>query len=374
MPGKRFKVYLDNQPAPADWLARVLSISVDQEVDHTWEAHVTLPLCLGDDGSWSELEADLAHTRIRIELQVGNQPWVPLIDGPVVGHETSLHSEPGRSQVVLRVHDDSALLNLTEVVTISDGRSDSEIARQLFTSEQVSVVPETIAPLHAPADPLEGGTVQRGTNANFLRRLAERNGLHAYVLPGAIVGAPSRGFFCSFPDPTTSPALPPLVLLGAGRNVATFEIDNDSQAAGAYRVQSLSLGESGTFTGTGSFANETLLGGGIPDTPAPPASRLLPPTEAVGADADARALAQSIASSYTYAALGTVYPGRYAGILVPYQLITVQAGGTSLSGTYLLKRVRHAIGRSEHNQEFTVQRQVRAALNPSLNDLASSIF
>lgn len=374
MPAKRFKVYLDNQPAPAEWLARVLSITVDQEVDHTWEANITLPLCLGEDGSWVELETDIAHTRIRIELQLDTDPWVPLIDGPVVGHETGLHSEPGRSQVVLRVHDDSALLNLTEVVTLSDGLSDSDIARQLFTSDEVNIVPETIASLNAPAQPLEGAEVQRGTNANFLRRLAERNALHAYVLPGATAGAPSRGFFASFPESSQSPTLAPLVLLGAERNVMRFDIDNDAQAAGEYHVQTLSLSDRGTFSSTGSFANETLLGGGAPDSTAATGTRLANPSASTGVDPDALARAQSVASSYTYEATGQVFPGRYAGVLLPYQLVNVQAGATSLSGTYLIKRVRHAISRSDHSQEFTVQRQVRAELNPSLNSLAASIF
>jgi len=374
VPAKRFKVYLDNEPAPAEWLARVLSLTVDQEVDHTWEARITLPLCLGDDGTWTELESDIAHTRLRIELQVGTEPWVPLIDGPVVGHETALHSEPGRSQVVLRVHDDSALLNLTDVVNISEGLSDADIARQLFTSAEVNISPETIATLNAPAQPLEGAEVQRGTNASFLRRLAERNALHAYVLPGAVVGAPSRGFFCSFPAGTETPALAPLVLLGAGRNVSSFAVDNDAQGAGEYQVQTLSLSDRGTFSSTGSYQNETLLGGGTPDESTPPGTRLANPSASTGVDPDALARAQSVASSYTYEATGQLYPGRYAGVLAPYQLVNVQAGATSLSGTYLIKRVRHAISRSDHTQEFTVQRQVRAALNPSLNDLAASIF
>lgn len=373
MPAKRFKVYLDNQPATADWLARVLSITVDQEVDHTWEAKITLPITLGANGAWRELETDIRYTRIRIELQVGLAPWVPLIDGPVVGYDSDLRSEPGRSQVVLKVHDDSALLNLTEVVDISEGRSDSDIARLLFQSPQVNVVPERIDTFAAPADPVEGGSVQRGTNANFLRRLAERHAVHAYVLPSAMAGVPSRGFFTAFPGATEMPTLPEFVLIGAERNVATFTVDNDNQAAGEYRVETLSLSDRGTFASTGSFANEALLGGGTPDAPATP-SRLLPPAAAGSADAEAFARAQSIASSFTFEARGTVYPNRYDGVLAPYQLINVRAGGTSLSGVYLLKRVQHTLNRSEHTQEFTVQRQVRAQLNPSVNDLAASIF
>lgn len=374
MPSKRFKVFLDKNPAPVEWLARVLSITVEQEVDHVWEALITLPLCLGEDGTWAELETDIAYERVRIELQVDADPWVPLIDGPVVGHETQLHSEPGRSQVILRVHDDSALLNLTDVVTISDGQSDSDIARLLFSSDGVNITPENIATLNAPAHALEGTEVQRGTNANFLRRLAERNALHAYVLPGESVSGESRGFFCAFPEPSETPTLPPLILLGANRNVMGFDVQNDNQEAGQYQVHSLSLSDRGAFASTGSYENETLLGGGTPDSTTPPATRLPNPSASTGVDPDALARAQSIASSYTYEATGQIYPGRYAGVLSPYQLISVQAGGTSLSGTYLIKRVRHVINRSDHTQEFTVQRQVRATLNPSVNDLVSSIF
>lgn len=371
---KRFKVYLDKEPASAEWLARVLSITVDQEVDHTWEALITLPLCLGEDGNWTELATDTAYERIRIELQVDTDPWVPLIDGPVVGYDTQLSSEPGRSQVVLKVHDDSALLNLTEVVAVNDGKSDSDLARDLFNSDLVNITPEAIATLNAPAQPLEGAEVQRGTNANFLRRLAERNGLHAYVLPGATVDDESRGFFCSFPEATEQPTLDPLVLLGASRNVMNFDIENDGQTASTYQIQTLSLSDGSTVSSTGSFQNEALLGGGEADTPAPPATRLTNPSEATGVDADALARAQSIASSYTYEATGQIYSGRYAGVLSPYQLVSVQAGGTNLSGTYLIKRVQHVINRSDHSQAFTVQRQTRAAGAASVNDLLSSIF
>lgn len=374
MPSKRYKIYLDKSPASAEWLSRILTITVEQEVDHAWEARIILPLCLADDGTWTELESDLAYERIRIELQVDTQPWVPLIDGPVVGHNTQLNAEPGSSQLELRVHDDSALLNLTDVVAINEAQSDSDIARQLFSSEQVAIAAETIDPLSAPAQPLEGTEVQRGTNANFLRRLAERNGLHAYVLPGADVDAESRGFFTSFPEASEQPALKPLILLGADRNVMTFEIENDTQSASTYQIQTLSLSDRGTFASTGSFQNETLLGGGEPDAATPPATRLPNPSMVTGVDPDALTRAQSIASSYTYEATGQVYPSRYDDVLTPYQLVSVQAGATSLSGTYLIKRVQHVLTRSNHTQAFTVQRQVRASLNPSLNDLASSIF
>lgn len=375
MPSKRFKIYLDKSPAPTDWLARILDITIEQEVDHTWEARITLPQCLGEDGTWRTLDTDIAYRRIRIELQVDSDPWVPLIDGPVVGHDTSLNSEPGQSQAVLRVHDDSALLNRTDIVNVTEGgQSDSDIARQLFNSDLVNITPENITTLTAPAQALEGNAVQRGTNANFLRRLAERNALHAYVLPGQSVDGESRGFFCAFPEPSETPTLPPLILLGSNRNVMGFAVQNDNQTAGQYQVQSLSLSDRGTFSSTGSYQDETLLGGGTPDSATPPTTRLPNPSASTGVDAEALARAQSIASSYTYEATGQIYPARYAGVLAPYQLISIQAGATSLSGTYLIKHVRHVINRSNHTQEFTVQRQVRATLNPSVSDLINSIF
>ena len=365
MPAKRFKVYLDKTPARAAWLARILNLTVDQEVDHAWTAEITLVLRLNPDGSWADLDTDIAYERIRIEIQVGTDPWVPLIDGPVAGHHTQLSAEPGRSQLILSVLDDSSLLNLTEVVTISNGQSDSNIATQLFSSDQVNITPENIATLQAPAEPLESTEVQRGTNANFLRRLAERNALHAYVLPGEDVNAESRGFFCSFPESSETPSLDPLVLLGANRNVMNFDVRNDTQAAAEYQVATLSLSDRSTTPSTGAYQNETLLGGGNPDSSTPPATRLPNPAMSTGVDATALTRAQSIASSYTYEATGQIYSGRYNDILTPYQLIAIQAGGTSLSGNYLIKRVQHVINHSDHTQQFTVQRQVRTPLAAS---------
>src|SRR5262249_8705072 len=153
-----------------------------------------------------------------IEIKVGDGTFVPLIDGPIVGSDNQMNSEPGRSTLTVMVQDDSVHLHRQDTTNLHENRLDHEIAATLFRSiPQIAV--RDIETTRPPQDSLPPFEIQRGTQMDLLRRLAQRQGMHAYVLPGAEPGQ-SVGAFKKFP--THPDGLPPLILLGTDRNVATF--------------------------------------------------------------------------------------------------------------------------------------------------------
>ena len=180
-------------------------------------------------GSWDEDFAE-GFSRIRIELKIaGMDDFVPLIDGPVIGNERDLDSEPGRSQASVRVQDDSVFLNREDEVESYDQGSDGAIADEVFSrfAEIASTEVET-TPDYPDSQPLE--VVQRGTAMSFLKELARRNDYFAFVWPGDEAGE-SVGVFGPLGSQVED-SLPALYLTGDNRNVTRLGGRYDGQRAG----------------------------------------------------------------------------------------------------------------------------------------------
>jgi hypothetical protein len=316
-------------------------------MDAFWEATVRMAICLDSRGVWLDWPGDVAtpFSRVRIEIDIGDGRFVPLIDGPLAAIDAALDSPPGRSTATMVVRDDSAFLNRDEEVEPPfERRSDSEIAEELFRRfEQIhetriegsSATPET--------------TTRRGTVLAFLRELALANDRHAYVLPGAEPGA-SIG--CFLPDPADVPELPALVMIGDDRNLADAAIAEDPDGAERTQAQVLRTDDQGVATFETSGEDLGLMR----DLPAVPADltprRLLHPADNTREDPAAAAAGQARRSSYVYQLTGRVVPGCYGAVLEPYKKVRVDVGATPYSGDYLLTKVVHRITPSVYSQEI----------------------
>ena len=133
MPETAYRLYVNNAPATREQLDQVEEITVEQSVDMAWEARLEIPICTDDQGRWSGEDDDFlaAFSRLRVEVKVGGG-YVPLIDGPVVGYDSRMSSEPGQSAITLMVQDDSVYLNRSESLESFDDLLDHEIATRIF--------------------------------------------------------------------------------------------------------------------------------------------------------------------------------------------------------------------------------------------------
>jgi hypothetical protein len=352
MAGMRFRLWFGDRAASADELARVEQIEVTQEMDAFWEAHVRMALCLDANGTWQHWPGDTAtpFSRVRIELDLGSGRFVPLIDGPLAGVDAGLDTQPGRSTATMVVRDDSAFLDRDEEAEAAfENKSDSDVARTLF--ERFSqVIGETRVP---PTQGAPATTARRGTVLTFLRRLARLNGRHAYVLPAAQQGGKSIG--CFLPDPGASDGasdLPPLVMIGIGRNLADAEITEDPRGPERTRSRVLRVNDQGVTT----FETSAQDLGLMRDLPATPADltprRLLHPADNQREDPTAAVSGQARRRGYVYHLRSRVLPGCYGAVLTPYNKVRVDAGATPYSGDYLITRVVHRITPSLYTQEL----------------------
>ncbi|BAU75942.1 hypothetical protein [Metapseudomonas furukawaii] len=347
MTEQRFRVWFGADAASEDQLRRIEEIEVTQEMDAFWEARLRMVLCLDARGAWLHWpgETQEPFSRIRIELDIGDGRFTPLIDGPLVSIDAALDSQPGRSTATLVVRDDSAFLNRDEEAEAPfEHRKASEIASELFG--RFAQIAET------RLDATEASpetTTRRGTVLQFLRELATANDRHAYVLPG---DEPGASIGCFLAAPTDAADLPPLVMIGDGRNLANASITQDPDGGERTHAQVLRLDDQGVTT----FATSAADLGLMRNLPALPADltprRMLPPAEATGEDPTAAATARARRSGYVFHLASQVIPGCYAAVLNPYRKVRLDAGATPYSGDYLITRVVHRITPSLYTQEL----------------------
>lgn len=354
MPSIDYRLFFNNQPAGRAQLDMVESIEVEQDVDMVWEARLEILLCTSDSGKWLQEDQKILDDfgRIRVEVQIGRDDFVPLIDGSIVGFDNRLSAQPGESVATVHVHDDSILLNREESVEFFGDKTDDQIARQLFQS-----IPEIDSVQVDPVPPLDGGLnivrVKRGTAMSYLRRLARLRDMHAYVLPGPEPGK-SIGVFQKLT--TVKDGLPDMILVGADRNIGSFNVRNLATRPGSAESFSVNLLDHKVVQKK-SDANETDFAGPEPGEKAANQSKfLLPPCSATSVDLASGVQARSDQSSYQFDVSGELYTECYGKPLSPYRLLTAKGINGRLSGDYIVTGVKHSLNRNDYKQSFKLTR------------------
>ncbi|KEF42622.1 MAG: hypothetical protein ER33_04995 [Cyanobium sp. CACIAM 14] len=348
MADTRFRVWFGEKAASEEELARIEEIEVTQEMDALWEARLRMVLCLDPKGRWLHWPGDTAEpfSRVRVEVDLGDGRFAPLIDGPLVSIDAGLDARPGRSTATLVVRDDSAFLNRDEDVERFENLRHSDVAERVFGRFEQIATPAHIQPTAATPET----TMRRGTVLQFLHELARLNDRHAYVLPGEEHGAASIG--CFLGDPEDAADLPPLLMIGEGRNLANASISEDPDGAGITRARVLRVSDQGVTRFQTGAADLGLLR----ELPAVPADltprRLLHPADNTAEDPEAAVTAQARRQGYTYRLSSQVIPGCYGAVLTPYRKVPVVAGATPFSGDYLITKVVHRLSPSVYTQQL----------------------
>jgi hypothetical protein len=360
MPTIEYRLFFNNSPAKQEQLDLVEEITVEQDVDMAWEARLEIPICTDDTGKWSQEDehvlADFA--RVRVEVKIGKDPFAPLIDGPIVGFDSTMSSEPGGSKITVRVHDDSVLLNREEKIEKFKGKTDDQIAKVVFRSipEIAEVKTDAVPPQQTNLEPVE---IQHGTAMQILRALAKRQDMHAYVLPGPKPGK-SIGMFKKFPS--AGDGLPDMVLLGAERNISRFEVKNKATAPGKTVGYTVSITDKKVVKKTSSFKKLDLLGKEQAFKEEKNAGTYLLPPELVDAvDLEAAVQAKTSAASYQFEAAGSLVTECYGKALAPYRVVTATGVNGRLSGDYVVIGVIHTLNRWSYKQDFKLLRNARSA-------------
>ena len=351
------KLLFDGTPASKAQLDLFRRISVDQGIGMVTEAELELELLLDDTGRWVDLDEQFIEpfSRIRIEVKVGEEDFVPLIDGPVVGQRLSMSAEPEESTLTLVVNDDSVLLNQADGVSVFEELAASDVAEILFA--EAGLTPRVDATSDGGGN-LERAIVQRGTAAQLLRDLARINGMALRVEPGPTPGN-SLGIFARIE--LDEEDLPELLLTGEKRNLQKIDIEFDGLRPFAAAAATVDAGSLEVLSAEASTSSQAALGDEPAHAIVTPARILMTRTRETAGDLDAAVAAAADSASWAFTAKGEVDSAAYGAVLRPYSTVGL-AGAGPMSGRYLVAQVTHVIDDNEHRQEFTLRRNARSVL------------
>ena len=368
MPVAQFKMYFDNEAASEEQLDMFGEIKVDLAIGMAAEAELQMNIGLDETGTWSGMEEDFtqAFSRIRVEVQIGEEDFVPLIDGPIVARRFELSATPNGSTMVLVVQDDSVLLNQEESVELYEDRSADEVAQQLF--QDAGLTPETDA-VSVPNGGLTRYLVRRGTAMQFLKELAKRHGMFVYVEPGDSPGV-STGYF-KRPD-LSSGDYPELLLVGADRNTNSFSAQFDGLRPLKARADGVDITDQSIISSQTDTSNIDPQGDEAVHDVVEAGLTLLARTRELSGDLDAATAAAVNYSTWAYTASAEVIADSYAGVLMPHRVVSVAGAGSYLSGDWLISHVTHTITDASYKQSVGLRRNARSAGGG--NDLLGGVF
>jgi phage protein D len=343
MPDTQLLIEIDGEPIAAEDLDRLLDVQVEESSEEADALTLVARVEPGADGEWtSPLDALLTpQTPVAVEVSRGDATY--RFDGFSTEAAWELDAQ-GSSRLTVKAVDRTLELDLVEKVVSWPGTSESAIAEAIFSSYGLaSEVEET----PAGPDPDVHVLIQRDTDWAFLRSLAGKWGYAAYL--EAEAGSPVGHFHPL--DPLAEPQ--GQLALGFGGDALRVEAQVDLVAG--ERVQASRIPVLSDAPQTADSAGDDEAQGLV--TLAGQATVLLAPADVWG-EVEPLAAATGLARRSAFAARLTVeIDTAGVGLLVrAKRTVLVQGLGSSLSGLYLVQRVRHVLDVEHHRQQLTLVR------------------
>jgi hypothetical protein len=343
MSDTRLLVELAGDELPAEALGALSTIVVEEALDEADAATLVTLLEAGDDGEWTSVLDSLVDPRAPLAVEVSLDAVTYRFDG--LSTEASWHVDPsGGSELTVKAIDRTLELDLEEKVVAWPGNSDSSIAEAIFGAYGITPEVEATPP---GLDPDVHVVLQRGSDLAFLRALAAKWGYAVYLESEA---GRSVGHFHPI-DPLAEPQGE--LSLGYGGTGAAVEVTAQLAAAHlvrATRVPPLSdTPQSGESNGSDEAQGARSLAG--------QATLLLSPTDVDG-EVEPLDVAQALArqSAFTVRLTAEIETDAVGIMLRARRPVLVKGLGSSLSGLYLVERVRHELSPERHRQQVTLTR------------------
>jgi len=382
-----YQVTLNGSAVDNEFYADVVSLTVEENTASGNTFRLQLATTLQDDGSWKYLDDDRLALFTKVSIKIGftgggglagalgsllggggNDGLEQLFDGYITGFQLSLGSEPGKTDIDVSGMDTSVLMSLEEKISTWPDMADSDIAQQILNNYVAEVQADTTPTVHQEN---ETTVVQRGTDIQFVRDLAQRNGLEfyfetdkdsgnvvAYFRAPQLTSTPQPDLAIQFGDQSNLKSFSARLSGQRPLNVKTQQMDVKADSPNAAQVSDTQLPKLGD-----NDAN-TLIGDPLHSRVTPkeaPAQMLVlgPPTRD---STELQSIAQAARdeAGWLITATGEINSDAYETVLRPHRLVLVKGAGKAYSGKYYVTRVVHELkGDGSYTQKFEARRNAR---------------
>ena len=355
MPEVAYKLMLDGNPPDPDLLATIEQIEVEDHADLADMLRLRVAVSVTEDGAgWTTLDdgpfARLA--KLRVDALIGSSNSEALIEAHVVETSAELSNEPGKSFLNVVAMDPTVLMTLEEKVKPWPNMADSDIASSIFGDHGFTPDVEATQPSR---DEVKHTTIQRGSDIQFLKQLAKRNGYECFVELDPAGGAVNGHFHPPRVEETSQGVLS--VNLGEATNVNSFSARFDMLKPVAAQVTGLDIDDQSDQPAQIDSAALKDLGKEPAGSSDKPRKVLLTQT-GLAQSGELQTYAQAVVdrSSFAITADGELNTVAYGGVLRAKRPVLVRGAGRRFSGSYYVDRVLHTFTPQGYTQRFSLRR------------------
>jgi phage protein D len=357
VPAVTYTLTLDGLPVDQDLLAAIQQIEVEDHASMADMLRLRVVIGVKDGCSgWSFVDDEIFErlANIRISVAVGSARAETLIDAYIIETNATFANQPGSSILNVVAMDPTVLMNLKQVVKPWPNRSDSDIAREIFTSPDYNFTP-IVDSTNWRRQENEQTVIQRGTDIQFLQELARRNGFEIYVETNPTTGIGEGHFHAPRLD------VPPQGVLSVNMrdatNVNSFNARFDMLRPATVETNNLDVesreGQQSQVNSSRltTLGRETSLTGQRPRV-------LLPVQTGLARTGEQQPFAQAVAdeSALAITAEGELNTVAFGGLMRAKRPIEVRGAGHQFSGTYYVDRVHHVLTPESYTQTFSLRR------------------
>ena len=248
--------------------------------------------------------------------------------------------------------DPTVLMTLEEKVKPWPNMADSDIASAIFGDHGFTPDVEATQPSR---DEVRQTTIQRGSDIQFLKQLAARNGYECFVELDDASGAVGAHFHAPRVEETPQGVLS--VNLGEATNVNSFGARFDMLRPVTAQVTGLEVEDQSDQPAQ--IESPALAGlGSQPTGPADKPRRVLLADTGLAQPGELQTFAQAVVdrSSWAITADGELNAVAYGGVLRAKRPVLVRGAGRQFSGGYYVGRVLHTFTPQGYAQRFSLRR------------------
>jgi phage protein D len=353
------KILIDSVEA-LDVLASLIEMVIEEDQHLASVFRLKLAIALGTDGKWSLLDDERIKVwkPLAFKVQLGDTE-VELIDGFITQLNPHVVTDLNSCCLEIVGMDGSCLMSVEEKIKAWPGKTDSDIAREVFQTYSLTPQVDDVDVGHEEA---VSTILQRDTDIRFLKRLARRNGFECFVKGGT-------GYF-------QNPVLDgdPLPVLaaqfGQDTNLMTFRGNLNALRPTSVEMQQYDIATKEVQSATTDTGEQRQLGRDAAIDTATPTSgspKLFVRHAVTTSQAEMENLCRAIfhEAEWLIEGRGEVDTVAYGSVLQARQLVPIRGVGETFSGVYYLSSVKHVFTANSYVQHFTAKRNALAPTGPA---------
>jgi phage protein D len=381
-----YEITFDDEAVDEDFYGDIESVTVEEDTDTPGVLRLRLRLTLQDDGSWNYLDDERLSLFKKVAVRVGftggqglaealggllaggDGGLEPVFDGYITAVQVTIGSEPDNSFLDVSATDTAVLMSLEEKIVTWPNLADGDIVQQILGAYGVEAKVDATLTTHQENDTT---IVQRGTDLQFVRQLARKNGLEFYFETNKDSGDVVAYFRAPQLDGTPQPDL--AVRFGEESNLSGFWARLSGQRPLNVKVRQIDVKANSANDAQAGDTQRTLLGDrDLNDLAGGPLGSLVSPRDAQAqmlllspptSDAtELQTIAQAVRdeAAWLIAAGGEINSDAYQAVLRPHRLVLIKGAGKEYSGKYYVTRVVHELkGDGSYTQKFEARRNAR---------------